>query len=68
MKKGVVKWFNNTKGYGFIGPEEAGEDVFVHVTQIEKSGISNLAEGQRVTYELATNQNGKTSAVDIKLI
>lgn len=67
MANGTVKWFSTTKGYGFIQPEDGGQDVFVHITAVERSGISNLAEGQRVSYELATNR-GKTSADDLKLI
>lgn len=66
MLTGTVKWFNPTKGYGFIQPE-SGNDVFVHVTALEKAGINTLQEGQRVNYELATNK-GKTSAVNLKLI
>ncbi len=66
MKNGTVKWFNPTKGYGFIQVEEGGNDVFVHITEVEKSGLQTLNEGQTVTFELATN-NGKTSAVNIKV-
>lgn len=67
MLTGIVKWFNATKGYGFIQPEQSGKDVFVHVTALERAGMSSLQEGQRVSYELATNK-GKTSAVNLKLI
>lgn len=66
MKNGTVKWFNPTKGYGFIQVEEGGNDVFVHITEVEKSGLQTLNEGQAVTFELATNK-GKTSAINIKL-
>lgn len=66
MKNGTVKWFNPTKGYGFIQAEDGTKDVFVHITELEKSGISNLAEGQKVTFELASAK-GKTSAVNLKL-
>ena len=55
MPQGTVKWFNPTKGYGFISPDDKGEDVFVHITAVEQAGIRNLAEGQRVSYELVTN-------------
>jgi CspA family cold shock protein len=65
MATGTVKWFNATKGFGFIQPESGGSDVFVHISALERAGISTLNEGQRVSYELATNK-GKTSAVNIK--
>lgn len=66
MKKGIVKWFNRNKGYGFIQPEEPGNDVFVHISALESSGIQDLKEGQTISYELATNK-GKTSAVNLKI-
>lgn len=64
---GVVKWFNSTKGYGFIRPDSGGSDVFVHMKALERAGFSSLDEGQKVSYELATNK-GKVSAVNLKLI
>lgn len=67
MSIGVVKWFNPTKGYGFIQPEEGGSDVFVHMSALERAGITALNEGQRISYELATNK-GRTSAVNLKLV
>ncbi len=67
MSTGIVKWFNKTKGYGFIQPEENGSDVFVHITALTEAGIDNLNEGQRVSYEL-TNNKGKVSAADLQLI
>ena len=67
MANGTVKWFNPTKGFGFIQPEDGGKDVFVHISAVESSGIGQLLEGQRVSYELATS-NGKTSAADLKLL
>jgi CspA family cold shock protein len=67
MSTGTVKWFNSTKGYGFIKPEDGGSDVFVHVTAVERAGLRALAEGQRLSYELATNK-GKVSAVNIQAI
>ena len=67
MANGTVKWFNPTKGYGFIAPEDGANDVFVHVSAVEKAGIFQLNEGQKVSYDLATNK-GKTSAANLKLI
>jgi len=67
MATGKVKWFNAGKGFGFIQPEEGGADVFVHISALERAGIRDLKEGQRVSYELATNK-GKTSAADLQLI
>ena len=64
MANGKVKWFNATKGFGFIAPEEGGADVFVHISALERAGIPDLREGQRVSFELAPNNKGKTSAVN----
>ncbi len=66
MKNGTVKWFNPTKGYGFIQLDDEDKDVFIHITEVQRAGIPHLAEGQKVTFELATNK-GKVSAVNIKL-
>lgn len=66
MATGTVKWFNPTKGYGFIQPDQGGADVFVHITALEAAGLRTLNEGQKVSYELATNK-GKTSAANLKL-
>lgn len=66
MASGKVKWFNPTKGYGFIQPEEGGKDVFVHISALERSGIDNLDDDQKVTFDLE-EQNGKISAVKIEL-
>jgi CspA family cold shock protein len=67
MANGKVKWFNTNKGFGFIQPEEGGADVFVHISALERAGLSDLKEGQRISYELATNK-GKTSAANLKVL
>jgi cold shock protein len=67
MANGTVKWFNSTKGFGFIQPEAGGSDVFVHISAVERAGLTGLNDGQKVSYELAT-QKGKTSAVDLKVL
>ncbi len=66
MANGTVKFFNTTKGFGFIVPDDGSSDVFVHITALEQSGIRQLNDGQKVSYEVATNK-GKTSAVHIQL-
>ena len=66
MAKGTVKWFNPTKGYGFIQPSNGGKDVFVHISAVEKAGLSSLNEGQTVEYEEVANR-GKTSAENLKV-
>ncbi|OYX31934.1 MAG: cold-shock protein [Caulobacterales bacterium 32-69-10] len=67
MATGTVKWFNATKGFGFIQPEEGGPDVFVHISAVEKAGLRGLNENQRVEYELQ-NERGKTAAVNLKTL
>lgn len=67
MAMGIVTWFNVAKGYGFIRPESGGEDVFVHISAVEKAGYSGLAEGARVSYELLTDRNGKASAENLRI-
>ncbi len=67
MAEGTVKWFNTTKGFGFIQPSEGGADVFVHISAVQRAGLQGLSDGQKVSYELQ-NERGKTAAVDIKLI
>jgi CspA family cold shock protein len=67
MNTGTVKWYNDTKGYGFIQPDNGGKDVFVHATALERAGIRGLQEGQKVSFELETDQrSGKTSAVNLQ--
>lgn len=67
MATGTVKWFNSTKGYGFIAPDDGGNDVFVHISAVEKAGLFGLNENQKVAYEIASNK-GKQSAADLKLV
>ncbi len=66
MPVGTVKWFNPTKGYGFIEPEDGSKDVFVHISAVERSGIGNLREGQKVSFDIERGQQGKTSAINLK--
>jgi CspA family cold shock protein len=66
MSIGTVKWFNPTKGYGFIQPADGSKDVFVHISAVERSGIGSLIEGQKVSFDLERGQQGKTSAVNLK--
>ena len=66
MSTGTVKWFNTTKGYGFIQPDDGGKDVFVHISAVERSGLRGLAENQVIEYELQT-EKGKTAAVNLKV-
>lgn len=64
---GTVKWFNATKGYGFIKPDESGPDVFVHISAVEKAGYTGLADGAKISYELVTGRNGKASAENLRI-
>jgi len=66
MPTGTVKWFNATKGFGFIEPDEGGNDVFVHISAVQNAGMDGLNEGQKVSYELEQGRNGKTAAGDLK--
>lgn len=66
MTTGTVKWFNSTKGFGFIQPDTGGSDVFVHISAVERAGLRDLREGQKLTYELVTHK-GRTSADNLKL-
>jgi CspA family cold shock protein len=67
MISGTVKWFNSMKGYGFITPDDGSKDAFVHISAVERAGLSGLNEGQRVQYELQAGRNGKTSAENLQL-
>jgi CspA family cold shock protein len=67
MINGIVKFYNATKGFGFITPSDGSKDAFVHVTALERAGISGLAEGQKVTYDLESGRDGKMSAVNLAL-
>jgi translation initiation factor IF-1 len=66
MATGTVKWFNTQKGYGFIQPDEGGNDVFVHISAVERAGLQGLREGQKITYEMERGRNGKSSAVNLQ--
>ena len=68
MATGTVKWFNVTKGFGFIGPDDGSKDVFVHVSALQAAGLSALKEGQKVQYELVQGKNGKSSAEKLKIV
>ena len=65
MPTGTVKWFNVTKGYGFIEPDEGGKDVFVHITAVQRSGMEGLNEGQKITFDLEEGRNGRMAATNL---
>jgi CspA family cold shock protein len=67
MPAGTVKWFNATKGYGFIQPEDGTKDVFVHISAVERAGMRSLVEGQKLIYSVEQGREGKSSAVDLKV-
>jgi CspA family cold shock protein len=67
MAKGTVKWFNTTKGYGFIAPEGGSKDVFVHITALERAGLRSLNDGQPVTFDVERDRNGRESATNLAL-
>jgi CspA family cold shock protein len=68
MSKGTVKWFNGQKGYGFIQPDDGSKDVFVHISAVERAGLSGLREGQQVTFDIERGQQGKTSATNLQAV
>ena len=65
--QGTVKWFNATKGFGFIVPQDGGKDVFVHISAVERAGLTGLADGQKVTFDLETGRDGRQSAANLAL-
>lgn len=67
MASGTVKWFNSTKGYGFIAPETGGKDVFVHISAVERSGLTQLADNQKVTFDVEAGRDGRESATNIQV-
>ncbi|MDG3041734.1 cold-shock protein [Roseicyclus marinus] len=67
MANGTVKWFNTTKGFGFIEPESGGKDVFVHISAVERAGLTGLADAQKVTYDVEAGGDGRESAINLAL-
>ncbi len=67
MANGTVKWFNTTKGFGFIAPETGGKDVFVHISAVERSGLTGLADDQKVTFDVESGRDGRESAINLAL-
>ncbi|MEL7107141.1 MAG: cold-shock protein [Pseudomonadota bacterium] len=68
MPTGTVKWFNTTKGYGFIAPDEGGKDIFVHISAVERAGLTGLADNQKVEFEMIEGRDGRQSAGELKLL
>ena len=68
MATGTVKWFNGTKGFGFIAPDDGGKDVFVHISAVERAGLTGLNDNQKVEYELQSGRDGRASASDLRLL
>lgn len=68
MTEGTVKWFNAQKGYGFINPDDGGKDAFVHISAVERAGLTSLNEGQKVSYDLVPGRDGKSAAENLKVI
>lgn len=68
MPTGTVKWFNSTKGYGFIAPDDGGKDIFVHISAVERAGLQALNDNQKISYDLLTGRDGRESAGDLVLL
>jgi CspA family cold shock protein len=68
MPTGTVKWFNSTKGFGFIAPDDGGTDVFVHISAVERAGLQGLNDNQKIAYELLSGRDGRASAGELKLL
>lgn len=68
MAKGTVKWFDSTKGFGFIRPDDGGKDAFVHISAVERAGLAGLSEGQKVEYELGPGRDGRLAASDLRIV
>lgn len=68
MATGTVKWFNTTKGYGFIAPDDGGKDIFVHISAVERAGLKSLNDNQKISYEMQEGRDGRSSASDLKLL
>ena len=66
MATGTVKWFNTTKGYGFIAPDDGGKDIFVHISAVERAGLKSLNDNQKIAYELQSGRDGRSSARDLQ--
>ncbi len=67
MATGTVKWFNPTKGYGFVQPEDGSKDVFLHISEVQKAGLTDVREGDRITFDIQAGNQGKSSAANIRL-
>ncbi|MCC7280968.1 MAG: cold-shock protein [Acetobacteraceae bacterium] len=65
MTTGTVKWFNPTKGYGFVAPEEGGKDIFVHISAVQKAGLRTLAQGEKINFDVEAQKDGRAAAVNL---